>query len=403
MLHGPPLYPIRVTFPRVIAKASYLRQITSTLPFRSVQVGTSLEGSCPPSVFIGSHNYPKVQAGPMIAPAEGETGYMDTPETWLPARRTQEEILGFRLSLVRGKHPVHAVHPEGRFVESLQDIALSGASLKSRVEFGYTPQGFSFSQESTPHGPSAPLRTLDLSASTWDRDLEKVFYDTDLTASDAIMALHAKGVAFSRIQKALSVGTMGTGRRRRLVPTRWSITAADSTIGNRLLGEVRKYEVIDEVRIHEFSSLNNHYAVILIPTPWQYEWAEAFVHVKGNEELVFADHEGMKGKKGYSTVGGCFYSCRMAVLEALAREQAQAGAIVLREATSGYIPMGVFNVRENVRNAMLSDPLSQDSLKSALKQAAGGMTLPLDRFLGACNLTRDILAERQSTLSGFLS
>jgi hypothetical protein len=390
-----------VTFAPVIGKASYLRQITSTLPFRSVPVGTSLEGSCPPSVFIGSHNYPKVQAGPMIAPTGGDTAYMDTPEGWLPARRTQEEILGFRLSLVRGKHPVDALHPEGRFVESLQDIALSGSSLKSRAEFGYTPQGFSFSQENTPHGPSAPLRTLDIDASTWDRDLGKVFYDTDLAASDAMMALHAKGVAFSRIQKALSVGTMGTGRRRRLVPTRWSITAADSTIGDRLLEEVRKYEVIDEVRIHEFSSLHNHYAVILIPTPWQYEWAEAFVHVQGEEELVFADHEGMRGKKGYSTVGGCFYSCRMAVLEALEREQVQAGAIVLREATNGYIPMGVFNVRENVRNALRSDPVSQDGLKSALKQATSRMTLPLARFLDVCSLTRDVLAERQSTLSGF--
>lgn len=47
----------------------------------------------------------------------------------------------------------------------------------------------------------------------------------------------------------------------------------------------------------------------------------------------------------------------MAVLEALERERRQAGAIILREAYAGYVPLGVFNVRENVRNAMHQKPL----------------------------------------------
>ena len=111
---------------------------------------------------------------------------------------------------------------------------------------------------------------------------------------------------------------------------------------------MKKCPVIDTVRVHEFSSLHNNYAVILMPTGWQYEWSEAFLHVLGNEELVFSDHEVRKKKTEYSHLGGCYYSCKMAVLEALAREQKQAGAIILREALHGYVPMGVFNVRENV-------------------------------------------------------
>ena len=93
---------------------------------------------------------------------------------------------------------------------------------------------------------------------------------------------------------------------------------------------------------------------------------EAFLQIMGSEEVIFADHETGAGKKGYSTVGGCYYSCKMAVLEALAREGRQAGAIVFREAYKGYVPMGVFNVRENVRNAMKNQPLEFEDMKTAL-------------------------------------
>ena len=86
--------------------------------------------------------------------------------------------------------------------------------------------------------------------------------------------------------------------------------------------------------VREFASLNNYYAVMLLPSAWQYEWMEAFLHILGNEELMFSDFENNGGKKGYSRVGGCYYSCKMAVLEALAREKKQAGAIILREAYS---------------------------------------------------------------------
>ena len=104
-----------------------------------------------------------------------------------------------------------------------------------------------------------------------------------------------------------------------------------------------------------------------MPTPWQYEWIEAFLHVLGREEMVFADHEeGHRKKQGYSPVGGCYYSCRMAVLDALAKEGKQAGAIILREARRGYIPLGVFNVRENVKHAMGSSPREFNGLPEAL-------------------------------------
>ena len=195
---------------------------------------------------------------------------------------------------------------------------------------------------------------------------------------------------------------MGKRKGRHLVPTRWSITACDSTIGDRLLEEVKKNTVIDTWQVREFSSLHNNYAVILMPTGWQYEWSEAFLRVLGNEELVFSDHEGNKKKTEYSPLGGCYYSCKMAVLDALAREKKQAGAIILREAHRGYVPMGVFNVRENVRNAMNRPVTEFEDIRSALVHIGKKFTLPVQRFVDEGELLRTMIHQRQSTLKDFL-
>ncbi|SCG84895.1 Nre family DNA repair protein [Methanobacterium congolense] len=383
-------------------KTAYLKKLTSRMKMQSVDVGKELEGSTPPSVFIGSWNYPKVYAGPMIAPLQGDTTIMDTPESWIPQEKTQEDIIGYRLNLVRGKQLVGIRDLENNFVEKLQEISLASNSIDSEAEFGKKPRGVSFSDEHAPHGPSALIQKFDIDSVKWDHELEKTYYDSDLRASDALMDLHKKEVPFSSMQKAFSVGAMGVGKRRRLVPTRWSITACDSTIADHLLNEVRYYDLIDSHRVYEFSSLNNYYAILLLPLEWQYEWMEAFLHVLGREELIFSDYEENGGKKGYSRVGGCYYTCKMGVLEELARIKKQAGAIVLREAYNGYVPLGVFNVRENVRHAMSQPYHEFEDMKSALNYISTKLKLPMDKFVKQSDLLKELLQSRQTTLDAFI-
>ncbi|HUU76351.1 MAG TPA: hypothetical protein VMW63_09745 [Methanoregulaceae archaeon] len=384
-----------------IAKGAYLRKLTASVPIRSRELGREIEGSSPPSVFIGAWNYPKVYAGPMIAPLHGDTGIMDMPEAWIPSNSSQEEIIGYRMDLVRGKRIQHVRDLDTRFVEILQEIGLSNTSVESEAHFGHSPQGSSFGGDHTPYGPSAPLERFEMEGGRWEPHLEKAYNDSDLSATEAILQLHRDGVPFTSIQKALSVGALGMGKGRRMVPTRWSITACDTAIGDRMLNEVKKHELINSFQVREFSSLNNHYAVLLMPTGWQYEWIEAFLHVLGREEMIFSDCEGHAKKTGYSPVGGCYYSCKMAVLESLAREGRQAGAIVLREARKGYVPLGVFNVRENVRQAMQQRPTMFDEMGEALSYISEKMILPMARFIGESTMLKGLQRERQATLAMF--
>jgi hypothetical protein len=338
----------------------------------------------------------------MVPPVHGETGIMDMPEAWIHSGMSQEEILRYRMSLIRGKHRVAVTEISNPMVSRLQEIALSSGPVESDLIFSHAPTGMQLSDLHTAYGPSAPIERLMIEPGSWDRELGRVHDDTDLGAASAIIDLHQRGVPISRIQKALSVGTIGEGRRRRLVPTRWAITACDTTVADALLARVRQCPVIDTCRIFEYSSLYNRYKVLLVPTPWQYEWVEAFFHVIGQEEVIFADHEGHRPKKTYSTVGGCYYACKMAVLEALSRMQRQAGIVVLREAHHGYLPMGVFNVRENVRCALQGPPRVFECPEEALASLNGAFHLPISRFLAASTLFGDIIRGRhQTSLSSF--
>jgi hypothetical protein len=380
-------------------KGAYLKKITSgTMKWRSVEVDEKLDGSSPPSVFIGSFGYPKVTVGPMLTPSHGDTLVMDTPESWIPKNYVQDEIIRFRLNLVRGKKEVGIKQLDSSVVRKIQEISLASRSVESEVQFRHKPRGVSFNEEHQPFGPSASLDRFDIGNVRWDQHLEKAYYDTDWKAAEAVLDMYGDGVLFSQIQKAFSTGTMGIGNNRRLVPTRWSITAVDTILANGLFEKVKYYDVLHNFQVYEFTSLNNYYAVILTPTPWQYEWIEAFIHILGKEEMVFADHEYTKGKKEYSCVGGCYYSCKFAVLEALERMRKQAGAIILREAYDGYVPLGVFNVRENVRHALEQRPREFDSYHAALSYLSTKLKLPMSRFMDAGVLIREMLKSRQTTL-----
>ena len=382
-------------------KNAYLEKLTERIKMSSVDVGKDLDGSTPPSVFIGRWSYPKVYAGPMMVPQLGDTYIMDSPEQWIANNKSQEDIITYRMNLVRGKQLIDIKDVENPFVEKLQDISLASKSIDSEATFGSKPVGASFNEEITPHGPSAIIEKFDIDAVRWDKQLEKSFYDTDLKARDAVMNLHNKDVPFSAMQKAFSVGAFGLKKNRKLVPTRWSITACDSTIADNLLKEVRHYPIMDSHRVYEFSSLNNYYAIILTPTEWQYEWFEAFIKVLGGEEMMFSDYETNSNKTEYSCVGGCYYSAKMAVLDKLAKLKLQSGVIILREAYSGYIPLGVFNVRENIKFAMNGDYKEFESLKEALVYCGTKLQIPISKYVKQSNLLKELLHSKQTTLDNF--
>jgi len=63
--------------------------------------------------------------------------------------------------------------------------------------------------------------------------------------------------------------------------------------------------------------------------------------------------------------------------------------------------MGVFNVRENVRNAMLQPVKEFEDIRTALGYLSGRFTLPMQRFIEEGTLLRNTFRQRQCTLRDF--
>jgi len=337
----------------------------------------SISGSSPPSVFVGSYNYPKVNVGPMVPPMHGDTGILDSPEEW--TGKTLEEIVNYRLNLIRGIQKVPVNNPTGRYIENLQELAMSQQATDSDVQFykKTSPVGL-LDGYSAPFGPIGEIKSAKFSNSTSQRKIEKLYYDKDLLAADAVLKLYNSGIEISKIQKCFSIGMFG--KRRRLVPTRWSITATDDIISKSLIDEILDYDLIDSVRVFHYSHLGNSYSIVLFPHRWIFEMTEAWW---SNGVLGFgSDGEDARGIDHPPAIAGAYFSAKLAVGEYLVKNGIQAGCLIFREIRPEYaIPVGVWQIREGVREAMKQDPIPAGSFEQGLDVAARPMSVSKKEWL----------------------
>jgi hypothetical protein len=363
-----------------------------------------IDGASPPSVFVGRMGYPNVYAGPLVPPVDEDTSMFDLPELWFG--KSIDEIVAFRSMLVRGKQRVHVrkFSEAGKIIEKTRELALAIRPVDVELILTKKPHGSIFlSDEVQPFGPSAPIRDLKLGNTNWDHHIENAYSDTDLKAVSAVLELYGKGVLETKIQRAFSVGAFGIKKNRRLVPTRWSITAVDDIISKNLMNQVREFPEINEYRLYESRYLDNLFEVLMIPREWSYEAIEAWYpgtvwNPDGKQAVMFGDWEGYDGRTTYAEIGGCYYAARLAVCDQLVKERRQATVIVLREAHPGYImPVGVWQVRENVRNAMKQKPLIYNTLNEALQRIAAQFTIPLEGWIRESQLIRNALFQRRIT------
>ena len=354
----------------------------------------SISGTSPPSVFVGSYDYPKVFVGPMVPPIHGDTSLLDSPEQW--KGKSLEDIVNFRLNLVRGVQKISIDQTEGRYIEDLQEITMSSKATDTDLVFQKTTSPkVSLDGESAPFGPIGEIKTAKFSGTSSEKSIEKTYYDKDLKAQDAVLNLYNSGIDISKIQKCFSIGMLG--QKRKLVPTKWSITATDDIICKYLTDDVLDYGLIDSHRIFSYEHLGNIFTVVLFPHRWVYEMIEAWY---SDGILGFgSDYEDARGIDHPPVIAGAYFAAKLGVLEYLKDKKIQAGAVILREIRPEYaIPVGVWQVREGIREAMNQTPMIADSIENALVLASNKTSISKSEWLSHGNIVELI---RQKTISDF--
>ena len=354
----------------------------------------SLVGSSPPSVFVGSYGYPKVSVGPMVPPMHGDTTLLDSPELWVG--KSLEEIVNFRLSLIRGIKNISINEPNGRYIENLHEVAMSSRPIDSELQFYKNPKPVAFIDgESAPFGPVGEVASAKFSSTSSDKSIQRAYYDHDLKAQDAVVSLYNRGIEISKIQKCFSVGMFG--KKRKLVPTKWSITATDSIIAESLMSEILEFDLIDSCRVFSHDHLGNMFSVVLFPHRWLFENQEAW-HT-GNSIGFGSDIEDAKGIDHSPVTAGAFFAAKLGVAEYLLEKKCQASALVLREIRPEYaVPVGVWQIREAIRSAMKNEPYIAENFDDGITFAAKRMSVSKSEWLSKGNMLSML---KQKSISDF--
>jgi len=389
----------------------YVEEVASGV--ESAVQGDTLYGATAPSVFVGRSSYPDVSAG-ILSPVGGDADPSEFAASgeWYQRGLGIDNVLQYRTGLLNSRRAANVnVHDvwDG-FVGTQREVAMADRPVDVEIGLSDTPEfdpdEYTNPAANAPSGPNATADSADLAENPHvPLYVEKTLEDDDWAAQGAMTYLYRRGLDVYDINRVLSVGALGQGEHRRLVPTRWSITAVDDTVGQYLRGTIRDAPSVDRVTVHVNEYMGNRYWVVLAPGNWEYE----LVEMKAPGSIWNPDphgdiwmgsaSEGFEGRSGYvDETAGAYYAARLGVLEHLSNIGRQAKALVLREVSDDYwAPVGVWQVRESVRNAFDTEPGEAETFHGAV----GDIAEHLPVSLAALRRKSSMVAGVQSDLSAF--
>ncbi len=333
------------------------------------------------SIFVGRHGYPNVFAGPVAA--IDEHALVENPEDLFGMNYS--DIISTRSAALRSKNRQN-IFEKTRFAEKIQELAIASKPTDIEMTFRKEPRySITFSDVLQPMGPSVEIKKLELASNpVIPRKTDYILSD-ELPATQSGFLLYQNGYDIHKLSAILSSGSLGI--KKKMVPTRWSVTATDDMIAKRLMEEIRNFRAINNYIVCESQYLDNHFVMLLLPGNWEFEnfeaWSPGSFWASGLKSVeMVEEYEQYSGRKDYAEkqVGG-YYASRLAVVEGLHGMKRQARVIVFREIYEGYIiPLGVWVVRETARHAFENRKIF-GSLNEALDYIKSRLRVPLNEYL----------------------
>ena len=366
---------------------------------KSLSNQTSVFGPSPPSVFVGSYNYPSLSAGPLIPPSVdlpelefseaseilrekvvSNPGFLEDSRQWHDLQ--MQDVIAMRTALVRANttfKPSDA-KTDNPLLMKAQELALSAKPIDTEAWFKKPiVSDLKFDSMMMPMGPSGQIKDFSITENPKvPNAVDRIVYDTDALAKDAIVELYKEDVSNEQMTRLMSIGLLG--RDRKLVPTRWSITAIDDMTGIETIKRVKDYPHIREITVLTGEIFGNHFEILLLPGSFSFEILEVWMpHAVWNGEKTFIaqDHEDFYGKKQYSNIAGGYYASRLPILEYLDSIKKQAFIFAIREIRPSYwAPLGVWVVREAARHAIENPKKIFETKEEALASMASRLETP---------------------------
>lgn len=342
------------------------------------------------SVFVGRYGYPNVNMGPMTGLESVQD--IDNPEKWFGLNYST--IIELRSMLVRSKKPEN-IFSRSRFVQENQELVIAHKAPDTEITFRKKPHyTFTVSETFQPMGPSASLEKMRITENVRVKPFVERIVDDELKSKDSAYLLFDKGLNVYKISNILSSGILGMEKNKKLVPSRWSVTATDDMLTKEMLRDVREFPQIKDFLVFEAEHLDNHFVIILMPGNWEYEnfeaWAPGSNWSKFTSSKIIPEYEPFMGRKGYAeSQAGGYYAARLPAVKYLHSIKRQARVLSFREVSEGYtIPLGVWVVREVASNAFKNPPRRFSTFQEARDHANKRLKLDINQYLKLSKLMR---------------
>ena len=364
-------------------------------------------GSSPPSVFVSWNNYPKLGVAP-LSPTQinPNADLLDNPEKWF--NLSAFELISLRQQLVSSftNFDAFSANNPSRNLAEIQELSMAVKPVDVNIELKKKPTiEVKFDSFAPPMGPKGELKNFGIqSIPKIPEKIDYIVSDTEAKTIDGLKELYKANIPVHALYKLMSIGLLGVKKNRKLVPTRWSITATDSLLSNSFLEKIKYFSQLDEIQLFESTYLENHFFVLLIPGAWSFEqleaWSPGSAWMQGEKDFrVISDFEFFKGRKNYAeNVAGAYYSARLAICEYLLKEKRQAIAIVFREiAPSNTPPLGVWKIREAIREAVKKKPLVFFDLDLVLQFLEKKLVIPMPYWKKESKVLNEIKFQKKLT------
>jgi len=364
-----------------------------------------IDGSSP-NVFVGRYGYPNINVG-ILSPVEkvDDAWRYDAPKFWANENYNIPELVDLRSALINSRFRVQ-VKGSNKFLEIAQEVGMASKPVDVEINLKEKPKfRLNLNPYVAPTGPHGKLEKAEITSNPKiSFKVDKVVDASDMKAVDAIDYLYKSGFDENFLVKLLSTAGLGVKANRKLVPSRWSITAVDDQVAKLLIRKIKDYQQVNYC-VYFGSYLGNYYLILFFPGIWTYELFETFSpkgYWNDSSQMRFmTDYEGYDGRKDYAvnTEGG-YYAARLPVLERLNELKRQGSVLCLRFITSEYaVHLGVWVVREATRKAMSSKPIFFSDKELMLKYARAlikrKFNYDLDNILRKSILLKDMKEQKK--------
>ena len=323
---------------------------------------SKIDSISPPSVFIGSKlQYPLVNVGILSPLEKDENAWVyDDAKFWSKNNFEIQDVIRLREGLLNSKFQtkVQDLKLSNKLINIAQEIAIASKpvdieiELKNRLNFDKKVD-----RVLTPYGMKAQLKEAKITSNVKVHKMVDRVMNDEIKATEGIQTLYKKNFNEYSLSKILSVGVLGLKKNKKLVPTRWSITATDDIISKKLISDIKNYKWVEDYELFFGEFLGNAYLILLFPDIWSFELFELYLPGSSwnlsSEIKASTDYENYHGRKDYaSNTQGGYYATRLPILEYLSKIQRQASVLVIRlEKPTYWASLGVWVVRESVHKA----------------------------------------------------